>query len=1033
MRKILFFLICLIVGSNQLFAQQTRTVSGKVTDENGAALIGATISAVGAKRSTISKASGDFEITLPSSVKQLLITYTGFAEQNIVIGAQTSLSIKMKPGGTSLENVVVTGYTSVKKEQFSGAVSKVSAEKINFVPMASFDQILQGRVPGLLVASGSGQPGAAARVQIRGQSSISGDNDPLYVMDGAIIEAGVFQSLNPNDFENVQVLKDASSTAQYGNRGSGGVIVITTKKGKVGKPVLNYSFQMGSTQAGRQPFEMMNSSEILQFQEILGKQVNNGLPGWVNSALNPANASASPDQKAAYAKTLDSLRGINTKWIDVFQRKGSFTSHDLNLSGGSGGTRFFIGGGFYKEQGIGLRSDLERYTFRANIDHRSDKLTMSINTTAGYTKRNLIESENSISLANPFAAAYLGLPYHTLLNPDGSVAVGAGKTAPNAYDRVVNATTNGNNQLKLSAVATISYNILKHVFVGGQASIDYRQTINERQIKPNTFAANNATFPTGPDRTTNPPQTIGLGSYATGIGQNAGFIARANVSYRNTFKGVHDVDFQYVSEFTRDRTNAFNYTGYGINSKLLGTPSGITPGSVNNKLVAALGGGKTERGMYAGMFLGRYTYDGKYTLNTSFRRDASSQLPVKTRWQNFYSFGATWLVLKENFAANWRKLSDLKVRVSYGTSAAADNFASGLYGFFPTAGPLTYNGQGGTAPAALGNPNLKWENVGQLNLGVDYGFFSNRISGSLDIYERKTRDVIVNQTISLTNKSQPVNAGVVSNKGVEFSLNLEIVKTKDLLVTLGGNVSYNKNNVASLGQVKEFEQGTELVKVGLPLGSHYIVKWGGVDAATGQALYYTKPTESVDANGKTVVIPSRLTNVYSDDDRVSDFGTYQAPWTGGFNTGINYKGLSIEAFFSFQKGFARFNNQDYFQLNPAFAIQGYNLRREMFTMWQQPGDVTDIQAPTTARQFVSKDIQDASFMRFRNLTISYNLPSSLLKNQNYIGNVRFFAQGQNLLTWTEWKGFDPEDDNNIAGYEYPAPKTYTVGLNVTFK
>lgn len=1023
----------MIVGLHQLSAQQTRTVSGKVTDENGAALIGATISAVGVKRTTISKTSGEFEITVPSTVKQLLITYTGYAEQTIVIGSQTTLEVKMKPGGTSLENVIVTGYSSVKKEQFSGAVSKVTAEKINLVPMASFDQILQGRVPGLLVAAGSGQPGAAARVQIRGQSSITGDNDPLYVMDGAIIEAGVFQSLNPNDFENVQVLKDASSTAQYGNRGSGGVIVITTKKGRIGKPVLNYSFQMGSTQPGRQPFEMMNTSEILQFQEILGKRVTNGLPGWVYSPINPANASATPDQLASNARYLDSLRGINTKWIDVFQRNGSFTSHDLNLSGGSGGTRFFIGGGFYKEQGIGLRSDMERYTFRANIDHRSDKLTVSINTTTGYTKRNLIESENAVALANPFAAAYLALPYHKLFNQDGSVSVGPGKVGPNAYDRVINATTNGNNQLKISAVANLSYNIMKHVFIGGQASIDYRQTISERLIKPNTWASNNAAAPVGPDATSNPPRTTGGGSYGTGIGQTAGFIARANVSYRNTFKGVHDVDVQYISEFTRDRTNSFNYTGYGISTKLLGTPAGITPGTVNNKLIPVVGGGKTERGMYAGMFLGRYTYAGKYTLNTSFRRDASSQLPVKTRWQNFYSLGATWLVLKENFAANWRKVSDLKVRLSYGTSASADNFASGLYGWFATAAATTYNGQAGTIPSALGNPDLKWENVAQLNFGIDYGFFSNRINGSFDIYERKTRNVIVDQTISLTNKTQPVNAGTVSNKGVEFSLNLEVVKTKDLLVTLGGNFSYNKNSVVSLGQVKEFQQGTELVKVGLPLGTHYIVKWGGVDAATGAPLYWTKPTETVDANGKTVVIPSRLTTIYSDNDRVSDFGTYQAPWTGGFNAGINYKGFSIEGFFSFQRGFARFNNQDFFQLNPAFAIQGYNLRKEMFTMWQQPGDVTDIQSPTTARQFVSKDIQDASFLRFRNLTVSYTLPTKLLKNQNYIGNVRLFAQGQNLYTWTQWKGFDPEDDNNIAGYEYPAPRTFTVGLNVTFK
>jgi len=222
-----------------------------------------------------------------------------------------------------------------------------------------------------------------------------------------------------------------------------------------------------------------------------------------------------------------------------------------------------------------------------------------------------------------------------------------------------------------------------------------------------------------------------------------------------------------------------------------------------------------------------------------------------------------------------------------------------------------------------------------------------------------------------------------------------------------------------LGQVNEFEQGTEIVRVGLPIGSHYIVKWAGVDAATGAPLYYKK-------DGK-------LTNVYSDDDKVAEFGTYNAPWIGGFNTGLKYKGFSLDALFTFQQGFSRFNNQDFFQLNPAFVLQGFNLRKEMLTMWQEPGDVTNIQSSLYQRQFVSKDIQDASYLRFRTLVLAYNFGGDLLSKAKVFSSARIYLQGQNLYTWTKWTGFDPEDSDNIAQYEYPTPRVFTVGLNLSFK
>ncbi|HJS52996.1 MAG TPA: SusC/RagA family TonB-linked outer membrane protein [Chitinophagaceae bacterium] len=1017
MRKLLFFAVSLLFLQAGILAQD-RTITGRVTDSTGEAITNASIVVKDTKIGTVTKADGTFSLSVPSSARQIEISSVGFETQTIDLSdAVSSYMVNLKAEATILDALVITGYANVKKSQFAGAATKVTKDKINYLPNASFDQILQGKAPGLLVTAGSGQPGASARVQIRGASSITGGNAPLYIVDGMPVENGVFQSLNPNDFESVDVLRDAVSTAQYGNRGSNGVIVVTTKKGRAGKMAVTYSGQYGITQAGEQKFDMMNSAEILSFQEMLGKSINNNLPGWRYSRNNPANASLPPATLSQYDFTLDSLRSINTDWNEVFQEDGRFQSHDLNLSGGTGTTRYFVSGGYYDEDGIGLRSDLTRYTARANIDSRSDKLTLSFGASGGYTRRNFIESENGVALANPFAATYLALPYQELFRAsDGKPDVGSGKVGPNAYDRVFT-TTSFNDQAKVVSNLNLNYEITNNFYVGGFGGVDYRHTVSERSIYPNTYASNTAAFPTGPPS----GSTVGGGSYNNGYTSFLQYIVRAIGGYKKVFNDVHDVDVQIISEYTREKQKSFGFTGYGINPKLLNTPVGITPGTTGNALIPVGTGAKTGRSLYAAMLLGKYTFKDKYTLNASLRRDGSSQLPEENRWETFYAAGVTWNILKEGFTEKWDWVNDLRLRVSYGKSANADGFSFGNFGYLATYGGGTYAGQQTIIPANAGNPNVNWEKIYTFNLGIDFAVVERRITGSIDIYDKTLTDGIISQTLPAESgfTTQDVNAAKVQNRGVELVVNGEIIRTKNIVWSVGGNIAYNDNEIKSLGQVNEFEQGTEIVRVGLPIGSHYIVKWGGVDAATGAPLYYTKD--------------GVLTNVFSDDYNVAEFGTYNAPWIGGFNTTLRLYDFTIDALFTFQDGFSRFNNQDFFQLNHAFALQGFNLRKEMLTMWQKPGQATNIQSPLYQRQFSSKDIQDASFTRFRTLTVSYNLPEKILTKTKVLSAARIFAQGQNLYTWTNWVGFDPEDDDNIAQYEYPTPRTFTGGITLTFK
>ena len=1021
----LFLITGLLLLANFLFAQN-RTVTGTVTDNEGRPMPQVSVVAPGTAFGTTTNLEGKFSLQIPPNTRQLQFSYVGFQSITQDIPAQGELNVSLRTGSeSSLNEVVVTGYTRQRRAEYSGAGSKVSAQQIAQVPMGSFDQILQGRAPGLLVTAGSGQPGAAARVQIRGSSSINGGSNPLFIVDGVPVEPGVFQALNPNDFESVDVLRDASATALYGNRGGAGVIVVTTKKGKVGQTTLSYAGQVGFTQPGKQNFEMMNSAELLQFQENLGRQTNNNsLPGWFYSKNNPRYNTLTPAQQAQTDRTLDSLRNIDTDWRDVFFRTGTFNSHDVNLSGGAGKTRFYTSLGYYDEQGIALRTNMRRYSFRGNIDHQTDKLTASINAYAGYTFRNLGEAEGALNTGNPFLAAYFAQPYQRFRTESGAVDTGAGKFGGNAYDRIVSA-TNKADQLKTNLNLSAEYLIAPHVTLGGFFGLDFRETQNERSIFPGTFFSNNQNFPLGP---VNGPGTgLGGGQFGENTQRFFSYITRGSAAYRNVFSGRHSVEATGIVEFTRDYTRNYNYIGYGINPALLGTPAGITPGDVNNKLVAQVGGNRTSRSFFAMMLLAKYSLDQKYTVNASFRRDGTSILPTDNRFENFYAIGATWNIMKEGFASGWKRINDLRFRISYGQSANAENFPLGNFGYLAsyggTASYTAFAGEGTiVAPLNAGNPQAQWERINTLNAGIDFGLFKNKITGSLDVYNKVTENNIVTQQLSATSgfNSQLINAAKVGNRGVELAINVDVVRSRSITWSLGGNLAYNKNEVLDLGQVNEFELGTSIIREGLPLGSHYLVKYAGVDASTGAPLYY-------DRNGK-------ITNKYDPATMsVADYGSFNAPFIGGFNTNLRAYGFTLSAFFTFQQGFFRANNQTYFITNPGFAGT-QNMSREMLTMWSKPGDITNVQSPLFARQLPSSlDVEDASYVRFRNLVLSYDFGSKVLSSLRAFSSIRLFVQAQNLYTWTKWTGFDPEDANNLATFEYPAPRTFTAGINLNFK
>jgi TonB-linked SusC/RagA family outer membrane protein len=1025
MRKLLLSLTAFLFLTGTLLAQ--KTITGTVTDDKGNPLPNVSVVVKGSSTGTITKSDGSYSLTVPAGARQLEFSYLGFDTRYVEIGSGTRHSISLNIAGSKeIEEVVVTGITRVKKSEYTGAASKINQKEIQNQPVGSFDQILQGRAPGILALTGAGNPGNAANIIIRGSNSLSGGSGPLFVIDGIPVEASVFQSINPNDFASIDVLRDASATALYGSRGSAGVIVITTKRGVAGKMKLTYTGQMGIKSRPEFAFRPMNTTELLKAQEDFGKIVGAGantdiLPGWYYSKANPRYATLGTAGQADADRRLDSISKINTNWNDEIFQNGPFSNHQLSLSGGTGKTRIYTSVALYNEEGTTLRSDMSRVTLRNNIDYSDDRFTMSVSSQFGYTKRNF-EQNNAFNTSNPFATSALAVPYHKVYNPDGSFATGTGTkyVGTNQLD-LTYWDRNYNDQFKGTVGFNFAYKITKDVTAALVAGVDFRETQNT--IYGSKLAYN---------RLSSATITTNAGSQQESMSRFLSGDVRPSLAYRHLFNNRHEVEVQAIGEYIREFAKNFNYTGYGTDPKRPNTPAAIQQGNATNQLFAVVGGRKARSTLVSGLTVARYTLDNKYTFTGSYRYDGSSKLPKDTRWQGFYSVGAVWEISKENFMANMRAINSLRIKASYGGSGNSDNFPAqdgtiftGYYPYQPTYTQGSYSGIPTIIATYAGNPELKWETTWVTNLGLDFQLLNNRLYGDVNVYDRRTKDLFVGKQLSATagfgnGATLDINIGELQNKGVEWNINGEVLRTKNLVWTLFSTGSYNHNEILSLGGLPDIpDGGTGKYSVGKPLGTHLEVKWGGVDAATGAPLYYTK-------DGK-------LTSDYALGEPVQEFGTWESPWKGGFGTSLRYKGFDFSVLFSWQQGAMKVDNLEYFLENPTgFMLPGYNQSSDL-NFWKKPGDIASTPNPLYPVNFSSKIIHDASFVRLRDITLSYIVPQQTVEKTKFISNIRLFVQGTNLFMWTKWRGRDPEAGSvNLNISEYPNPRAFTGGIDITF-
>lgn len=1039
MRKLVSMTFVLLLCIMQVFAQE-RTVTGKVTDEkDGTPLPGVSVTVKGSTTGTVTGADGSYRLSVPANAKTLVFSFVNYESIEMSIGNRSSVNVGMGSNEKNLQEVVVTGYSREKKTQFTGSATILSAKVVETVPVGAFDQALQGRAPGMLVNSGSGQPGASANITIRGISSISGaGQQPLFIVDGVPLPSFDMQTVNPNDFESITVLKDASAAAQYGARGGLGVIVITTKRGKSGQANFTYRSQIGVTQApSANKFDMMNTKEIMEYEKRLGLAgVASTGPGWAYSKQNPSYATASATEQARRDFLLDSLGSIDMNYFDILFRQGLSQTHEINMSGGSTATKYFMSASYFDQKGVDLKSRLKRYTTRFNLDNTIGKFSLQFNTLIGFSHTDQNEgSWYGNSPRNPFQIVWRAKPYENPYGgPGGSLLFGAQtatflKQIGNAIEGANNSTWT-DKQIKINSGITTAYKLFPFLTIKNTFGVDIGSEFAQRSINANSYVGSLQTFQSGYDAETFRMRTQ--------------LINTTGAIFSKRF-GKNDVEAGAYFEVVRGYQKGLGFVLFNLDPRLnqTGQGAGALPTGGAATYPQNASSAKSGFGIRSYFATGRYTYDNKYTISGSLRRDGTSRILNEANKEiTTWALGVSWDVIKEDFLSNQTILSDLKVKASYGAVPNIGSIGTGGYGIsgggiygitnylgpqMPTFG--TNNGFAGSTitglvPTSPGNPNLKIETIEKTNIGLDFGFWKNRARFTVEAYRNITKDLFVSQPLPANSGfgggTLPINAGTMSNKGLEFTASVDVIKTKLIDVTIGGNHSINVNKIEDLGLVNEYVTGTFIIKKGLPYGTHYTQHYLGADPATGRPMFEK-------ADGTTT------TNV-SEGALFHKFGTYLPKHIGGFTADVRIQRITISALFSYQFDVTRYNNTENWTTR---GTPGYhnavNANKILLTeQWQKPGDVKYYQSPLYDRGFTSSDVHDAKFLRFRNLNVSYAIPEISINSVRLVKSARFYVQGQNLFIWSPWRGQDPEDDNNISLHEFPNPRTIVVGLDINF-
>lgn len=976
---------------------QTQAISGRILGSDGGPVPGATVLERGTTNGVSTNADGNFSLSVQPGAS-LVISSVGYTAQTVAVGGQSTINVTLATAVTDLGEAVVVGYGTQSKQDLTGSVTQLTAKDVENVPTVSFEQAIQGRTPGVQINQGSGKLGAGVQIRVRGSSSVSASNQPLYVIDGIPATSqdvgsdteplNPLADLNPNDIESITILKDAASSAIYGSRASNGVILVNTKKGRQGKTKVNVGYYVGTARTTHRR-KFLNAA---QYKELFTEAAEN--EGY--DAAEEFTGSG-----------LDINSPYDTNWGDQPFQKGKVSQYDFNVSGGDAKTRFYLSSTYNDQTGIIVGNRYRRGSARINLDHSiSDAIKVGLNLSLTRSVNDRTPNDNAFS--NPLQLNALP-PLQPVRDPD------TGELNQNTlyYNNLIDLEKGFNRAgtYRSFSTAYLTVQPVKNLTLRTEIGADFLNLNEEQYNAAGTQNGGNTGY-----GFSNQVQVI---NYTTNNTAN----------YNITLNEDHNVDALVGFSYQRSDTKGTSAEGRGF------------PNAEFTKVASAAiktgGSGSVADGFAFVSEFARlnYAFRSKYLLSGSVRRDGSSRFGRNNRYGTFGAGSIGWVISEEGLLKDNRILNFLKVRASYGVTGNAEigNFASrALFGALP------YADQAGIQPSSIvGNPDLTWESTAQTDIGLEFGFLDNRISGEVDVYNKNTSDLLLSRPLSYVGGVVSVteNVGSLRNRGLEISLN-----TRNLdgafKWTTNFNISFNRNKITSLAAPIQ-SQYLGSVRQGQPIGVFYGRKFAGADPANGDALYYT-------AEGGTTNNSSLAA--------LQIVGDPNPKFTGGVTNTLSFLGFDLSALGQFVYGNDIYNAAGIYQSASGDYFDNQTI--DQLNRWQKPGDITNVPqlrlygANGTSQS--SRWVSGGSFFRVKNVTLGYNIPATLAK-RGYLQTARIYVTAQNLVTITNYDGYDPEVNtaafsgtsatattgrsNYIIGHDFytpPLAKTYLVGINLGF-